>query len=191
MKKILLPLLLLMACSKNSDTTKNNKDQEIWVSGYTAFSSSSQYKKNNVVFNFFPANNGESYTEDKKSNTGGYSSFQTLNDDIFNLIKSNKHRTKSGVIVNSIKTILAAEGNSQYESFLLPAGKYYLTAHHPNIDVLGVKSEYSLKYTGRFIEVFSQAKPMDISVVIPGGTERYGFFDWVSWNEKFSYKFNE
>jgi len=191
-KTFLLLMVFLVSfsgCSKDDDSSEKSV-QEIWLSGYTAFSSNSQYEHNSVNFLFFEANNGKEFKEEAHKFSGSISDYQSIKDDIFNLLLEEKALLKNGTIVKASKSVFSS-GTKEGETIAsLPVGRYYVVAIYQG-DKNGYLWLYSNKYAAKYYEIKSQYNPPVLNVVFPCDKSRYGLIDWVSWNEKFNYEFNQ
>lgn len=192
MNKTFLLLIIFLAsfsgCSKDDDSSEKSV-QEVWMSGYTAFSSNSQYEHNSVKFLFFEANNGESFKEESHTFNGSISDYQSIKDDVFDLLVKDKMLLKDGTIVDALKSIFASKTTEGETIASLPVGKYYVVAIYQG-DKNGYLWLYSNKYATKYYEVKSQYNPPALNVVFPCDKSRYGLINWVSWDEKFDYEFN-
>jgi hypothetical protein len=194
MKRILFLLavlpLLFAGCSKVDYTTPN--EQEVWVCGYTAYRSGSDYEKDNVKFIFFKLDNGVNVQADKKTFNGTFTDYMKSNDENYELLrKENKIKLESGDIISAYHVEDCSRNTDAYNIMSLPVGRYYVAAIYSGMVYLqGMYiSEYALKYAGKYIDIEYNFTPTVISVVMPADCSRYGCIDWVSWNEKFPYNF--
>jgi hypothetical protein len=192
MKKIFYVIFcvtVFFGCEKEVETPNI---QEVWVSGYTAFSSESTYKKNNIKFLFFKLKENESVQVEKKTFSGSLVDYMKLTDENYELLrKEEKIKLQSGSTITANFTVICGEKDTTYKILSLPVGKYYVASIYNGIVYLsGVYiSDYALKYAGKYINVEYNYTPTVIDVVIPADTKHYGCIDWVRWNEKFPYDF--
>ena len=187
---LLLVLLFFIGCKKEKEHTPN--EQELWLSGYTAYSSKSEYKKDFVKFMFFKLNNGENIKADKKTFDGTLSDYMKLTDENYELLrKESKIKLESGNIISAQIVENCGRNDTSYRILSIPVGRYYVVAIYSGAVYFAemYTSEYALKYAGQYIEVKYNVKPTVIDVVIPASHAIYGCIDWVRWNEKFPYQF--
>ena len=189
MKRLILiccSLALFARCTKEDDA---NKEQEIWVKGYTAFSPTSTYENASVEFLFFNADNGEVFNVDSKIFDGEIYEYQSVEDETFSLLKNGKLSTTNGTVVEAYKIAIASQLSDTYTKIILPIGRYYICAiYQGRTD--GYWCLYSKKYTGMYFDVTPQSNPIDISVVFPCDLHRYGYIEWCKWGESFDYDFS-
>ena len=196
MKRIFLAMAMVVVvmagCKKDDEKTQN--EQEVWLSGYTAFSSKSDYKKNSVKFMFFKLDNGEIVKADKKTFEGTFSDYMKLTDENYELLrKDNKIKLETGNIITAQTVENCGSDDNSYKILSLPVGRYYVAAIYSGLVYIEgmYTSDYALKYAGQYMDIQYNIKPTVIDVVIPASRTIFGCIDWVRWNEKFSCQFNE
>jgi hypothetical protein len=180
---------VFLGCTKEVETPNI---QEFWVSGYTAFSSKSTYKKNDVKFLFFKLKENEIVQDENKTFSGSLVDYMKLTDENYELLrKEEKIKLQSGSIITADFTVSCGEKDATYKILSLPVGKYYVAAIYSGIVYLSGAyiSDYALKYAGKYINVEYNYTSTVIDVVIPADTKHYGYIGWVRWNENFSYDF--
>lgn len=183
---IILGSLLLFGCSKNADDDYSNKSlQELWIDGYVALSSDSDYDRISVYYLFFEANNDEEFiTGEKRYNGDLITEYLDLEDETYSLLKEDKIKLKTGEIVDAVAVEFAYSQESGSTTVKLPPGKYFICTIAFNS-----YQETKNKYTAQYFELTSRYNPHALTVVFPCDISRYGMIPWTSWNEKFAYEF--
>lgn len=186
---LLFLCLTLMASCSSEDKGEGSNTQEIWLNSYTAFTPQSDYEQASAEFYFFSANDGAKFITESKTFDGTISEYQSLKDETFDLLNKGQMKLNNGETIKASHSAYVSSSDTKYKSIFLPIGRYFIAAIYKGAKD-GYFWLYSTKYAAKYYEVKSDYNPLTLDVVFPCDITHYGFIDWVSFHEEFSYDFH-